>query len=527
MGRRPQSAHLHRLHPGGRLDQPGGPLFDSDGRLIGINGRAAFEERGRVNVGLGFAISINQIRRFLPGLRAGLLVEHGTLGATVADTGYRHVVFDRIQAGSAAARAGLRVGDRLLSFDGRTIHSANQFANILGTYPAGWPVEVELAASATGERRTARVALDRLPVKAPPGYETDEEVTRRAASSLHSRPAPGVPRAPAGPNALAAAIARVQPCIVKLYGAGAATEHGYGSGVLVSPDGLVVTTISLLIESSRVRAVTADGHLYLAEVRHRDPVRQLALLQLRARPEDTDTDLPVVRQAAPTTFRHLAPAASTAVRPGEFVLAFGNPFKVAEGDEPVSVTKGVISARMRLDARHRLQDFPYRGEVLAVDAITGNPGSAGGALLDLDGKWLGIVGRGVYSYLTNTRLNFAIPIEEVAAFLAEARSGRAVPAASAPATAPASKGYHGIRLFALAYRQGLPFVDRVDLGSPAEQAGVRREDLVISANGVSIPNARAFQRVCDALLAGDELVLVVKRGQELLTVRMTLASRAE
>ena len=61
----------------------GGPLFDAEGRLIGINGRGSFEKRGRVNVGVGYAISINQIKNFLGCLRSGRIVDHATLGARV------------------------------------------------------------------------------------------------------------------------------------------------------------------------------------------------------------------------------------------------------------------------------------------------------------------------------------------------------------------------------------------------------------------------------------------------------------
>ncbi|NJM40929.1 MAG: trypsin-like serine protease, partial [Anaerolineae bacterium] len=62
----------------------GGPLFNADGELIGINGRGSFEKRGRVNVGVGYAISINQIKNFMGHLRAGIDSDHATLGATVA-----------------------------------------------------------------------------------------------------------------------------------------------------------------------------------------------------------------------------------------------------------------------------------------------------------------------------------------------------------------------------------------------------------------------------------------------------------
>lgn len=309
------------------------------------------------------------------------------------------------------------------------------------------------------------------------------------------------------------------PAIVKLYGVGVATEHGYGTGVLVSSDGKVVTTLSLLLETPNLRAVTSDGHLYRATVTWRDPVRQLALLELQTRPENVDTDLPTRRQVEPTTFAYLRPADSHAMRPGDWIVTLGNPFKVAEGEEPVSAMAGVFSARTRLDARHRVQDFPYRGDVLIVDAITGNPGSPGSALLDLDGRWVGLVGKIAHSRLTNTRLNYAIPAEEIAAFLDDARHGRTT---SAPATRPAERGYHGISLFSLAYRRGLPFVERVELGSPAERAGVRKEDLILSANSMAVPDNRAFDRLTESLAPGDELSLVIKRGNEIVQLSFEL-----
>lgn len=150
----------------------GGPLFDLQGRLIGINGRASFEQRGRVNVGLAYAISINQARRFIPGLRAGLLVEHGSLGATTVDLGYRRVVFEKMLDPSVAAAVGIQVGDRLLMFGGREIHTANQFLNVLGTYPAGWPVVVVFERD--GQQILRRVRLERLPAEVP--FEVDEEL---------------------------------------------------------------------------------------------------------------------------------------------------------------------------------------------------------------------------------------------------------------------------------------------------------------------------------------------------------------
>ncbi|HEX4144988.1 MAG TPA: trypsin-like peptidase domain-containing protein [Pirellulales bacterium] len=118
----------------------GGPLFDDQGRLIGINGRGSFEKRGRVNVGVGYAISINQIKNFLGHLKSGRVVDHATLGARVASDSRRRVVVDDILTSSDAFRRGLRYGDEVLSFAGRPTSTVNGFKNALGIYPKGWRV---------------------------------------------------------------------------------------------------------------------------------------------------------------------------------------------------------------------------------------------------------------------------------------------------------------------------------------------------------------------------------------------------
>lgn len=118
----------------------GGPMFDSAGKLIGINGRGSFEKRGRVNVGVGYAISINQIKRFVGLLKSGRFVDHASLGATVSTDTDRRVVVDDILESSDAFRRGLRYGDEVIRFAGREIGSANAFKNALGTFPNGWRV---------------------------------------------------------------------------------------------------------------------------------------------------------------------------------------------------------------------------------------------------------------------------------------------------------------------------------------------------------------------------------------------------
>jgi hypothetical protein len=136
----------------------GGPLFNAAGQLIGVNGRGSFEKRGRVNVGVGYAISINQIKRFLGLLKSGRIVDHASLGATVTTDPEGRVIVDDILDDSDAFRRGLRYGDELVRFGGREIGSANAFKNALGTYPAGWRVPLTYRRDGREFERRVRLA---------------------------------------------------------------------------------------------------------------------------------------------------------------------------------------------------------------------------------------------------------------------------------------------------------------------------------------------------------------------------------
>jgi S1-C subfamily serine protease len=119
----------------------GGPLFNADGELIGINGRGSFEKRGRVNSGVGYAISINQIKNFMGQLRVGLDCDHASLGAQMvseSEEGELSRILVQSIIDSDARRRGLDVGDQLVSFAGRPMTTVNQYKNVLGLYPRGW-----------------------------------------------------------------------------------------------------------------------------------------------------------------------------------------------------------------------------------------------------------------------------------------------------------------------------------------------------------------------------------------------------
>ena len=176
----------------------GGPLFNATGDLIGINGRGSFEKRGRVNVGVGYAISINQIKHFLGYLHSGRFLDHATLGANMVTDENGAVVVSNIIESSDAYRRGLRYGDQLLSFGGRPINTVNGFKNVLGIYPRGWRVPisflqdgkqidtfVRLAGVHSPEELLAKVQPNRKP-PAPPkeqGEPKDEQEAKPPAKN--------------------------------------------------------------------------------------------------------------------------------------------------------------------------------------------------------------------------------------------------------------------------------------------------------------------------------------------------------
>ncbi len=137
----------------------GGPLFNKAGELIGINGRISIAQRGRVNSGAGYAISINQIRNFLGYLHSGRVVDHASLGGDGLDqTRMGQSSLSQIQEESDAYRRGLRVDDELVAFAGRPIRSVNQFKNILGIFPEDW--KVPLSYRRDGEKHELHFASD-------------------------------------------------------------------------------------------------------------------------------------------------------------------------------------------------------------------------------------------------------------------------------------------------------------------------------------------------------------------------------
>jgi len=297
------------------------------------------------------------------------------------------------------------------------------------------------------------------------------------------------------------------PAVVKLYGRGIGREHGYGTGTLVSADGQIVTVLTLLSSRDGARVVLADGRTMTARLVRKDEYRQLALLKI-----DVE-DAPFVELVDSEDMAMADP-----------VLAMGNWFKVAEGREPVSVNRGIFSMRMTLNARRLTQDFEYGGDVLLFDAMTSNPGAPGGPLLDIDGNCVGIVGRIVEASETNTRINYALPSEEVRAFVGGDVAMRAT-SQSGEDDVEKKQPYVGISISRFGFRHVSPYVERVRPDSPADKAGVQADDLVLAVNEDRIRSAKDYRDAVRRLAPGDKAKFILKRGQRVVTVTIEVEEK--
>ena len=299
-------------------------------------------------------------------------------------------------------------------------------------------------------------------------------------------------------------IGQVQSKIVKIYGAGGFRGmEAYQSGMLISPTGHVLTAYSYVLDTDYITAVLADGRRIEAKLVGADPRLEIAVLKISA------TDLPCFDLQKAVKGEE-----------GARVLAFSNLFGVAVGDEPVSVQRGTISVIARLEARRGVFETPYRGPVYVLDVTTNNPGAAGGALVTRRGELIGMLGKELRNSLNNTWLNYAVPIEELRRSVEEIRAGKFVaqrdPEAEKKPRRSLDLASLGIVLVHDVLERTPPFVDRVQLGSPAAIAGIRPDDLIVLSGDHLIQSCKTLRTDLEYIDYEDEVKLTVLRGAELL-----------
>jgi len=309
-------------------------------------------------------------------------------------------------------------------------------------------------------------------------------------------------------------IATVAPKVVKIFGAGGGQNlYAYGSGFLVSPQGHIVTVWSHILDSDTVAVVLNDGRRFDGKVVAAEPPLDMAVLKIDAE------NLP---------YFDLAQAGGAG--PGTRVLGFSNAFKVATGDEPVSVIHGVIAAKTTLAARRGAFESPYNGPVYVVDAVTNNAGAAGGVLTTWDGRLVGMIGKELRNTQTNTWLNYVMPIGELRETVDQIIAGRFSSkkqdeeengsGKSKPRRYEAAD--FGIMTIPDVVARTPAYIDRVLPGSLAEEAGLQTNDLILFVGENLVQSCRALRDELGRLESGDQLKIVVRRDDKLVTVAITV-----
>ncbi len=285
--------------------------------------------------------------------------------------------------------------------------------------------------------------------------------------------------------------------VVKLYGAGGLRGlEAYQSGILVSPDGRILTVASTVLDSEQLDCVLDDGRRFEARLVGIDPRRELAVLQIEA------DDLPCFALEE-------LPAA---VPPGTRVVALSNMFGVAAGDERVTAQRGVIAAVVPLEARRGAAEAPFRGAVYVLDCTTNNPGSPGGALVDARGRLVGMIGKELRSTAAGIWLNYALPASELIAGSEAILVGDAAAVATAE-IAPFDPRLLGAILVPDLLDRTPPFVESIDPGSAAARAGLAADDLVIAVGGRTVTTRAGVEQALGGLAEGDPVKLtVIRRG---------------
>ena len=286
---------------------------------------------------------------------------------------------------------------------------------------------------------------------------------------------------------LAAICVKVRPAFVFIAG---------GSGVVIRPDGLMLTNDHVIENRRRFDVRLGDGRSFKAKVVGRDVVGDLAALQL---------DLP-----AGETVPHLPLGDSEALRVGDEAVAVGNPFALGVLDQAPTFTVGIISA-----VHHTQGSYT---ECIVTDAEL-NPGNSGGPLINMAGEVVGINGQisTRYGLRSNTGLGFAISSRQVAMWLPllEQAAGGEVKHARLAGVEFESRD-----------RETAASVTVKDVaeGSLAAEAGFLTGDAIVAIDDAPVANGHRFAGLLGIYPEGSRAAFLVRRGEEEVTLEAVLTA---
>jgi serine protease Do len=273
------------------------------------------------------------------------------------------------------------------------------------------------------------------------------------------------------------------------------TERSLGSGVIVSADGYILTANHVVADADEVKVSIADSKTeYTAKVIGKDSATDIAVLKIQA------NNLPAVTLAD-----------SDQLEVGDMVLALGNPFGVGQ-----TVTSGIVSAL----GRNGLAGFNQYQNFIQTDAAI-NPGNSGGALVDVEGRLVGINTAIVSPSGGNNGIGFAVPINMARNVLVRLVSGGKV-----------TRGYLGIipqdidadlaKQFNLPDQNGA-LVGDVMAGTPAAKAGIKSGDVITAINGQPVADAHGLQLTVSQISPGTPVAVKVIRNGVARNFTVTLA----
>jgi serine peptidase DegS len=312
-------------------------------------------------------------------------------------------------------------------------------------------------------------------------------------------------------RSFADAVARARPAVVNIYTArevetekpaaataqlfdddqseaGGRIENSLGSGVIVDSAGHVITNQHVIDNASEIRIQLADGRIATAVLVGSDPATDLAMLQVDL------PNLPAIQLGR-----------SDDLRAGDVVLAIGNPFGLSQ-----TVTQGIVSATGRGNPRlARFADF------IQTDAAI-NFGNSGGALINTHGELIGINTAVLARSNKPEGISFAIPVNLVRGVMEELLAHGRV-----------RRGRLGVSTLGDP-RQPLnpPVIGRIEAGSPADRAGLRVGDLITHVDRIAVNSDQEAMNRIAALPPGTEVVIQVRRNDQLLTMSTVLEERS-
>jgi len=319
--------------------------------------------------------------------------------------------------------------------------------------------------------------------------------------------------------------------LVKLYGAGGFRGAvSYGTGIVVSADGYILTSATQLLDTQELRVHLSDGRRYIAKTVVIEPELDLALVKIQDREGGT--------AILNLDFFDVPQSAKLEAKPGEWALGFSNCFQIASRDESLTIQRATVAARAKLVARRGVFEVPFNGEVYFLDAITNNPGAAGGALTTQTGQLLGVIGKEFRNVQSDTWINYAIPLNckvelkdgdktetiSVVDFVTQGMAGKWKPRQKKDAR-KGPGGYHGIVFVPNVVEKTPAYIEGVEPGSPAAKAGLRPDDLLVYVDGEPVYSIKSFREMMTRTQPGSEVRLEIRRGDRLTSIDLKMAEQ--